>query len=212
MLLAHDVIEHIYDVKKWFSEIQNQYPSLKVICTSHANKYNPLINRKLANIHKRMEFTNRNREWGTKERDQTESFLIIRENIIKNFNPLLQPMEVKTLAIKTRGLIKADIEKELTNYSLNKTITYSPNHQSNTCDPYTGNWSEQLIDLKELKKFLTKLGMNPIVQPGFYIDNKGSFMVRKLKLVANYLIYLLGFQGLYLSPYYVIISKEKVTA
>jgi hypothetical protein len=207
-LIAHDVIEHIYDVKSWFKEI-NHYPNLTVICTSHANKYNPLINHKLSRIHKRMEFTNRNREWGTKDRDQTESFLTIREKIIKDFNPAFEPMEVKSLAMKTRGLIKEEIERELADYSLNKRINYLPNHPSNTCDPYTGNWSEQLLDLSDLKKFLTGLGMNPVIKPGFYIDSKGSFLVRKMKLMANYLIYFLGFKGLYLSPYYIITVKSE---
>jgi hypothetical protein len=46
------------------------------------------------------------------------------------------------LAKKTRGLMKDDIEKLVEEYIASGKITYQPDHPTNTCDPYTGNWAD----------------------------------------------------------------------
>jgi 2-polyprenyl-3-methyl-5-hydroxy-6-metoxy-1,4-benzoquinol methylase len=210
IIIAHDVIEHIYDVNRWFAELCSlKSKEFTIICTSHANQYNPLIRNKLEKAQLAIESKNRERSWGHKERDTLESFLEIRRNWIGNHAPDLDKQAIDSIARQTRGLIIDDIRKELDTYFTQGIILYKPNHRTNTCDPNTGNWIEQLIDLQKLKNELDAIGYSSKISSGFYISSKGSFMVKYLKQITNYIIHYLRFKGLFLSPYYVIVSKYK---
>lgn len=204
-LLSFDVIEHIYNVEDWFNEVKKiQTEKLTVIQTSHANKYNLLINTKLTKLQKRAEYQEQKKEWGHKERDTLQSFFYVRKNIIKNQLPDLEESKLNYLSRQTRGLIEKDIVREVKKYAQNGKINYKPKHKNNTCDPLTGNWTEQFIDLKDLQKTIEKMGYECIITPGFYINTKGSNIVKVVKKIVNHIIYYLKFKGLLLSPYYVV--------
>lgn len=209
-VIANDVIEHIYDVNKWFSRVKN-LPSneLRLICTSHANPYNPLINRKLSKLQQNAEFKARNKQWGHKDRDSLNSFYEIRKQIIKKQLPDVDRKTLDELSLVTRGLMENDIQQEVLVFKQNGQTNYKPNHKTNTCDPYTGNWIEQLIDLKQLNKDTDEMGYKSQISKGFYINTKGGFIVSRTKIIVNYLTNLLGFGGFYLAPYYIVSSIFK---
>lgn len=209
-LVSFDVIEHIYKVEDWFDKARNiKNDCLNIISTSHANKYNCLINNKLSKIQSSAEYKNKEKQWGHKERDSTQSFFSIRKEIIKTEIPNIEEVELNYLTKQTRGLIKQDIIIELEEYKKSGKIKFKPKHKSNTCDPLTGNWTEQFIDLKNLKKQLIKMNYDCNITPGFYIDIKGNTVVKFIKLIVNYIINILKFKGLFLSPYYVVYCKYK---
>lgn len=207
-VLAHDVIEHIYNVNQWYADLKEiLVPQSTVICTSHANKYNPLIRHKLETLQINAEINSQKKQWGHKERDSLESFYDIRKLLIKEQAPQLEQNEVADLATATRGLMNMDIKLAVNDYISEGKITVKPSNRKNTCDPNTGNWIEQLIDLNQLSIKLNELGYQNKITAGFYISSKGNFIVKMLKKTANYGIYFLKKNGLYLSPYYVVTSQ-----
>ena len=57
----------------------------------------------------------------------------------------LPSRDLECLARQTRGLNRTDIERAVQSF-LETCRMPMPRHPTNTCDPYTGNWQEQLID------------------------------------------------------------------
>ena len=138
----------------------------------------------------------------------------MRKKIIASYTTDLDFETVEKLARATRGLIKQDIEKSIDEFRLNGSISYHIDHPTNTCDPYTGNWCEHLMDFNWLKQILSAEGFKVKIIPGHY-NTYGSLLMKSVKILLNMLIRILGKYGLSLSPYYVIYADfagaEKVT-
>ncbi|NMA49966.1 MAG: hypothetical protein GX947_09445 [Tissierellia bacterium] len=63
--------------------------------------------------------------------------------------------QIQILADKTIGLIEQDIKKSIDIYIQDgKLPKVDQKYPSNTCDPYTGNWAEHLLDFEQLLKIL----------------------------------------------------------
>jgi len=209
-VIAHDVIEHIYNVDEWYTKVKLlMNENSTIICTSHANKYNPLIRKKLNKLQINAEHNTQKKQWGHKERDSLESFYEIRKQIIADHATKLKIHEIENLARATRGLMKNDIVNVVDTFISDGEIAFQPTHPLNTCDPNTGNWVEQLIDLEELASNLSALGYNSKITPGYYISSKGNIIIKYLKIITNYIIHFLKKKGLYFAPYYVITSQLK---
>jgi hypothetical protein len=119
-----------------------------------ANSNNPFIVNRLKKLHIKAEYKGLEKTAGWKEIDLNTSFLEARKNIINKEFPKLKNDEIKNLSLKTRGLRKDDIEKVVKYYIESGEINYRIKHPTNTCDPYNGNWTENLIDLKQLKTLI----------------------------------------------------------
>jgi hypothetical protein len=111
------------------------------------------------------------------------------------------------LAIKSRGLIKEDIEQLVETFLQTGKIKYKP-HSTNTCDPYTGNWAENLIDIDDLKNIAVKSNLFVEVTNTYYGYSKDK-LLNVLKRFINVLIKIAGKNNLLFSPMYVLeISKK----
>ena len=101
--------------------------------------------------------------------------------------------------MSSRGLKREDIENQVFRYSKDGIFEYHPDHPANTCDPYTGNWAERLIDLKKLKDNIASNGLSMYITNSFYCysDNK---ILNSVKMLVNLLIKISGPQCLFLSP------------
>ncbi len=208
-LSSYDVIEHIYDIEHFMRNLKNiPNNNLRVVLGSGANERNPIIKRQLQKKHHLFEYTTRLSTYGHKKRDSLKSFLKIREEIISEAYPHLDNNTVKMLASKTRGLIKKDIINSVNEFIKDGKMAYSPNHPTNSCDPLTGNWNEQLMNPDWLKDILNSEGFKAKVLPGFWGKATQRFKTI-IKRLINIIIAFSGRYNLLASPYYVIYANKK---
>lgn len=153
---SYDVIEHIYDIREgFFKSLPNLSDGpLTVVMSSGANKYNPLIRRSIVNRQRAVEYEDREKEWGHKERDSLRAYVKIRKEIILDHADVSEE-EAEKLARVTRGMVESDIKKCVDEYKSSGKIP-RVDASSNTCDPYTGNWAEHLMNPYELRDILRK--------------------------------------------------------
>ena len=203
-IASWDVIEHIYDIENYLKKlkfISNQ--PFRVVFGSGANAKNPLIRRKLEKKQVTCEYQDRKQQWGHKERDTLESYFNVRKQIIKNYAPELPPATIAKIAKKTRGLMIDDIQTVVEEFKETGGILYQPEGSFNTCDPYTGNWAEHLMDTDKLKTILTRQGFAVKILSGFW-PSSNSFYKKIITNVLNIALGTMGSKAMALSPYYVI--------
>ncbi|APU61651.1 methyltransferase domain-containing protein [Clostridium botulinum] len=159
-----DVLEHIYNLKKFFSNIRYISENSMVLSMfTTANPYNKEIVEKLTQQHKKIEYEERVKVYGCKERDSLKAYFHIRIEIIKQYleskSIYLDDNKIKELSNVTKGKDKNDIIRILDGFlKTNNLPDNNDKFSSNTCDPYTGNWAEHLIDFEELISYIQKLG------------------------------------------------------
>jgi 2-polyprenyl-3-methyl-5-hydroxy-6-metoxy-1,4-benzoquinol methylase len=201
-IASYDVIEHIYDIEEFFRKLHllSDQP-LNVFLSSGANSLN-FFKRK-ALMKKQFEVENENREekYGHKKRDCLKAYLIVREEMIASYRKDLTKKEVKRLASVTRGMMRSDIYQCVDKYLKTKQFPLEPEHPTNTCDPYTGNWAEHLMDPYYLKELLFRAGFEAKVLGGYWSPPKNS-MKYYFGKVLNILIYLFKKQGIRVAPFY----------
>lgn len=204
----YDVIEHIYDINDFFFKL-NMLSSdkMSLFFASTANGHNPRINHKLKKMHKEFETLERPYKYGRKPTDTTRALIDIRREIILKTSSNLSSSEVDKLGSLTRGLTVPKIEKAVKNYLLNHELPKPLEHPTNTCDPYTGNWFENILNPYELCSRLNKLGFKTSVHCGYY-DQPANILTRTLKVFFNFSIRLMGRYGIHLAPFYAISGKK----
>jgi 2-polyprenyl-3-methyl-5-hydroxy-6-metoxy-1,4-benzoquinol methylase len=179
-IVSYDVIEHMYDIEyfiKKLPELTDQKCSTVVMCSS-ANPYNPFIVHRRKKGHYQAEFEDKNEHLGRKKRDALESYRMIRKRIIQRYCPDLNTFEIEEISARTRGMIEGDIINAVHEYKLMKRLPPEPVHPTNTCDPYTGNWAEHLMDINQLKMQLQESGFRSKIFAGYFgnSDQKGKIM------------------------------------
>lgn len=201
----YDVIEHIYDIEEFLKKIPMiSDNNLRVFFSSGANPYNPVIKRKLVKNHYRCELSDREQKFGSKKRDPLEAYSKIRRKLIKDLNPDLSEDQVDYLVTATKGLIEYDIKKAVNEFSTSGTVTLKqkyPQYPSNTCDPYTGNWAEHLMDIYQLRNVLQSQNFQADIWRGYYGDSNTLLKCLAARSL-NLLIKNLGRRGMALSPFF----------
>jgi hypothetical protein len=168
-IVSYDVIERIYDIKHHFETLGSLPRTFVVVYASSTNSKNPLIVRRLRKKQIEAEYITRERTWRHKERDTLKAYFTVRKKIIAAYAPELSPAEIEHLARATRGLRQDDIEKCVDEYRQRGTISYQIADPTNTCDPYTGNWCEHLIDFGWLERTVRNAGFCQVkILAGFY--------------------------------------------
>lgn len=204
----YDVIEHIYDIKDFLTKLHKlSNDHMSIFLASAANAQNPYIRRTLMRQHKEFELKDREKREGRKPTDATRAIFNLRKEIILNHTASLTEKVVDELAVLTRGLIKEDIIQKVDEYISSGILPEAPDHPTNTCDPYTGNWFEHLMDPYELAQVLDSTGFHTVVMCGYY-DRPNKVIKRAVKIFLNMLIRVMGRNGLYLAPYYAIFSVK----
>lgn len=206
-ITSFDVLEHIYDVESHFKKLgQINNSSFRIIYGSGANIKNARYVNRVKKVQFDVENNTRDKKEGHKDRDTLISYFEVRHNIITDYSPKLTPEEVKELSKKTRGLIKQDIEECVDEYLAHGSIKYHIDHPTNTCDPYTGNWCEHLMDLEWLEKIVMNAGFSVKIVTGRYHSN-GVLLNDIIMKVLNSAIWVMGKQGFFLAPYYVVSAQ-----
>jgi hypothetical protein len=208
-IASYDVIEHIYDVEDFMNKICSLSPKIyNIVMSSGANPYNPVIRRRILRKHFEVEYKDREKQWGYKERDCLKAYLAVRKEIISNYANNLSQAELDSLAEETRGLIESDIIECVEKYLKTGKSPPKPAHPSNTCDPYTGNWAEHIMDVSYLAGILSQRGFVVDIKAGYYPQTSKDFRKRFLTHLLNPLISVLNSKGLMLAPFYTIYGRK----
>ena len=205
----YDVIEHIYDIEDFLNKLKllsNSFQS--VFFASGANSLNPKIDKQLRKQHIFFENNDRELKAGRKPTDETRALVKVRKKIIMELNLKLDLKEIDQLVELTRGMLVDKIKLAAKNYTNTGELPNVPLHPTNTCDPFTGNWFDHLMDPYHLKNILYNNGYDSEVIPGYYGDSrKLSFKV--VKSILNMIISSNKKIGLKLAPFYSIRGLRK---
>lgn len=206
LICSFDVVEHIYDLEKWILTM-NRLSNPQFVLMTGANPKNPIISCRLKKQQLISENLGCENNIRCNEKYLNTSFLEERETILKNAFPQLKEAEVRFLAQDTRGLKKKDIEQLAQEYLDKGEINYIMDHPTNTCDPYTGSWTERLLDLKNLEAFCIRNNMEIEITNSYYCYS-GKRIVDLVKYFVNQMIKVLGPHSLFLSPGVTIAIKK----
>ena len=198
IICSFDVLEHIYDLSSWIRHIA-RLSGLTLLSMTSANPKNPYIVCKLKKLHKLSEYHGYEKNIRNGDKYSDGSFLKEREIIIRNKFPILDDNEVKLLSVTCRGLKINEIEKVVTDYISDGEIKYKMCHPTNTCDPYTGSWTERLIDLENIKTIIENNNMKADYTVSYYSYSRKRIL-NLVKILLNFIIKISGSAGLYLSP------------
>ncbi|MBD3338122.1 MAG: hypothetical protein GF353_03365 [Candidatus Lokiarchaeota archaeon] len=205
-----DVIEHIYDISKFFDKIKLLTDDkIEIFFASGANSLNSRINKRLMKQHLEFEYKDRGYKFGRKPTDTTKALFELRKDLIRSAaNSKLKEDEIELLSRLTRGFLVDHIKAITASYVENKKLPKPIKHPTNTCDPFTGNWFEHLMDPFELKKILDLNGFETSIYSGYY--STGKTLVRSVTtFLLNLLITFSSNKGLRIAPFYAIHAIKK---
>jgi len=208
-IASNDVLEHVYRPYTLLERMANlSNGSLTLAMASTANGKNPRILYQHKKIHHRHEFKERIPEAGHKQIDTTRAFLDLRKDIIREFCQGISESEISRLAELTRGLRKDDIHTSVERYKRDRQLPKLIQHPSNTCDPYTGNWAEHLLDFQKLTSVLKREGFEARIEAGYY-SNQSSISKRWVGAILNAWITSLKSWGLFIAPFFLLFGQRR---
>lgn len=153
VLLGMDVIEHIYCLDDFFSDIFAVNRDMAMVFTTGSTPYNRrVVNR----LHKVMV----DDEMGVAGRP---GFRAMRRDFIALHFTDMPAGQLDYWAVHTRGLNYDDV--------LRAVDSQSPNLLSdpfNTCDPSTGSWTERILPIRDYQTLVQAYGASLCVENGFY--------------------------------------------
>lgn len=208
VLCSMDVLEHIYDPVLWFSKARQIKGCFSIVFLTSANSANPFVKKRLMKLQHKAEWIGEQKIEGWKERDSVQAFVELRKNIIRQFNPQLDNFDVNQLAKYTRGLRIDDIEKATLRFTNNGLLPTKIKHPSNTCDPYTGNWSENLIDIHQFRVDLSNMGYDIRITNSFYSFSENKIL-NLIKMLINVVLRHTGSGMLCISPSFTVTAVKK---
>lgn len=201
LICSIDVLEHIYDLNNWFREIYKINSNFRLVFMTSANPLNPFIKHRLRRAHRVTEYQGHQRHEGWKDDALHTSFLQARREIIHNSFPGIDKDTIDALARQTRGLRKDDIVRVVSDFLETGEMKYHIKDPTNTCDPFNGNWSEHLINLKELRQIIVDSGMTVKLTNSYY-SYSGNAMLNLPKYLLNLFLRTGNNQNLWFSPTY----------
>ena len=198
LLIATDLIEHIYDLSLFFKDLIHINDSMYLLFTTASTPFNPYVQQRL---HKMMVGC----ESGSLE---SPNYYTLREQFITKLCPAFSPKEVETWARQTRGLTYPDIQKAIEKKSLP-----SPEDPYNTCDPATGNWTERILPIQTYEDLLAPYQFKLKVEKGFYNADRSNPVLSLICKGINALIRNSGSFGFLLAPFIILsCGKERADA
>lgn len=153
VLLGMDVIEHVYCLDDFFSDLFAINRDMVMVFTTGSTPYNRHVMKRL---HKAMA----DDEYGVGGRP---GFRATRRDFIARHFPGLSDGQLDYWAACTRGLNFDDV--------LRAVESQSPNLLSdpyNTCDPATGSWTERILPIHDYQTLVQSYGASVCVENGFY--------------------------------------------
>lgn len=195
IILSRNVIEHIYDLDRFYAEMAAGQPQALIYFSTTANFQNPAM----LWYHKRLH--------ARAERDHNRPK---REAIIRKALPALEGAMLEKLALATRGLAAGDLERAIENYRQNGILPDPDMHYTNSCDPENGLWYEHIIPVRDYRQIIESKGYRLTVLPAFWDTHYKSALKNAFGKAMNFLTRLLGPRnGLKVTAFIYIIAEKK---
>jgi len=191
-IVGTDVIEHIYDLSHFVKIINKINSSIISVFTTASNPFNKYKVHQLKQLQYKDEYIGNSPEADPLFGEAgMEAFIKIREDIIRKNFTVFEADEITKLAIVTRGLIKKDIIAAVQKYLNDKSLPALHISGNNTCDPYTGSWTERILTYKEYQQIYLNGGYQLSLYNGFYNEYTAGVKGALLK-IANAGVSLIG--------------------
>lgn len=188
LLVATDLIEHVYDLRSFFGQLTDISSSLYMVFTTASTPFNPYVKRRLRNMMRSCEI----------------EYLELRREYIAKLYPDMRSDKLEMWAAATRGLIFDDIKIALESDKLPM-----PADPHNTCDPRCGNWTERILPIGDYRKILAPYGYEIKIGKGYYNEYRSSSLASLVCKVLNMLIRCCGKLGFAISPFITISCSKK---
>jgi 2-polyprenyl-3-methyl-5-hydroxy-6-metoxy-1,4-benzoquinol methylase len=192
VLVATDVIEHLYDLDDFVSCCVSINREMSMVFTTGSNPANFWKVSRLQKLQWRDEW-----QGNAEENDDVlagyghEAYRSMRKKIIQSFDPSLTLNEVENLVDNTRGLIKKDIHEAVSHYVKYGHLQKTTDDSYNTCNPETGSWTERILPFEAYDLIFNKHHLSVRYESGFYnTDKKG--LKKAIALFANLLLPIFG--------------------
>lgn len=187
-----DVIEHVYNLDDFFSRIAAMNPDMVTVFTTASNPANFLKTRELRKLQVQDEHKGGDPgDFALANARKHEAFIVMREKIIRKNFPHFQEKSYLPLAEATRGLNEVDIIEAVTKFSQTQEMPRPDIYSTNTCNPFTGSWTERILTIDQYKRIYQSNGFFLVTSNGFYNDYTPGFK-KMINRVLNVLITLTG--------------------
>ncbi len=195
IILSRNVIEHIYDLDDFYGSMAAAQPQAILYFSTTANYYNPLMYAFHYYVHRKFE----------------KLYLPQRGKIIKDIFPEISDADLSVLSKATRGLAMQDLEKAVIAFRDRKILPDPSRFYTNTCDPESGMWQENLLKKSDYKRIITSKGYTLIYRSAFWDTHYSGSFKNMAARGMNVITRLLGpDRGVYTSPFvYIIAVPEK---
>ncbi|MBC7937036.1 MAG: class I SAM-dependent methyltransferase [Rhizobacter sp.] len=192
IIAGTDVIEHIYDLNQFFAGMKKMNPQMITVFTTASNPDNYFKVQQLKKLQVKDELIGGDPEdFALAGEEKHAAYLDIRKAIIQKSFPEISLPELENLAIKTRGLHKADIITSVHYYLTNHSFPSKVVTGTNTCHPETGSWSERILPITDYQQLYKKYQFELEIKNGFYNSFDGGIKSR-FNHFRNLLIKILG--------------------
>lgn len=203
LLIATDLIEHVYNLPHFFSDLIEINHRMHMIFTTGSNPYNYYTFRKLVRM----------MEYYEKGDVAPANYLTLRKEFIaKNF-PDFEEDRVEGWAMVTRGMIFEDIQYTIRRADEVFNTERIPifNDPINTCDPRTGNWVERILPISRYRTILRPFRYRLLVYKGFYNTYRSNPFKSLVCKCLNGLLIITGKMGIFFAPYIILsCSRDRV--
>ncbi len=187
-----DVIEHIYNLDLFFSAIKGMNENMVTVFTTASNPGNIFKVRYLKRLQLKDELEGSDpADFVLAGAEPHESFLQMREKIIRANFPALTAEQYNLLAKQTRGLKKEDIINACARFLSTAELPVPEKNSTNTCHPITGSWTERILSLSEYTRLYSKYGFALRVKSGFY-NSYGTGTKKAVNKILNFVVKLTG--------------------
>jgi 2-polyprenyl-3-methyl-5-hydroxy-6-metoxy-1,4-benzoquinol methylase len=209
IIVATDVIEHIYNLDKFFTIIKQLNNNMISVFTTASIAENPIKSKQLQSLQRKDELSESNALHSNYHNDFVGlSFLDIRKKLIQQKFQQLDKDTIDWLASATRGKQENDIYIAVDDFIRNKTLPIPIQHPTNTCDPITGSWTERLLTINEYQELYYKYDFRLDIYYGYFNEFESGLKFWIAKMI-NQLLFLLGKKAKLLSPFMVLVGKNK---
>lgn len=173
LLVATDVIEHIYDLDVFLFCCRMMNEKMSMVFTTGSN---PANRRKVSKLRK-LQIRD---EWEGNPADNAdllsgyehEAYRSMRKKIISDHSPMLTEAELEKMVDRTRGLIRKDIVAGINRFVETGEWPPIPSDPFNTCHPETGSWSERILSFCDYEAVFKRHHFWVQFFPGFFDSDK----------------------------------------
>ena len=213
ILLATDVIEHIYDLDSFFVCLRQINPDLVCAFTTAASPFNYYKVRQFRKLQYQDEYIGY-KDFSEKELNTKGftpmSFYEQRKKIIQAHFPSLSNELVQQLAKNTRGKRKADILKSIEDFLVSGQAIMPYEDPYWICDPETGSWTERILSMDIYQRLFNKNGFDLSLYNGFYNEHSRKGAKASILKFLNRQIDKHQRIGKYAAPFIILLGTPKV--